>query len=854
MIPENQLKNYATTAWAPGLASNGTANPIWVTPTKGATVYVKYSGSVIAGTTGSISPCGLRYDIAYPLSELQSQRIGINGGNGGMSIYTCDGTPIAAVYVEDASIAATGGTGTLDVGFTLDPQCVDFAIFANDDTSQTYPNVPVIIKVLDNDIGRTAPNTLTIVSQPSNGTVVTNPDGTVTYTPNPGFSGVDTFNYNICNSDRSLCSTAVVTVSVGCLDLELKHVLTGKIFNDTNKNGIYENGEGGVAHTVNLYLDTNENGILDPGESTPAQSVTTDNTGAYVFERPTPTPVVQASHDFSTASYAGGTGWSTNWTETGDGTTSPTAGNIQIVAGELRFTGDTAVSISRSVTAPVNNAQLSFSFKTANLDGLPSEKLEIEVARTAAGTYLSLGTLSSITGFTNGTKVYNIPPAAVGAGMTIRFRSSGINGDFFYIDNVTIQSIPTVKYIVQMAEPLPANTMQTLPVLPQKGYALGLSGYGTTCNNNFGLYLCTTGGTTPSVNSSVSNLCPVATVNLNTQAYTGAIPVGTTLVWFTNPDHTGTAYATPTAATAGTYYAFYHNAIGDCYSPASVAVTVTINPCEPCTSADLVSVNLNTGFSVPAAPPGSVKEWHTSATPSASTLISSGTVMATSTPTNYWVFYHDTTNNCYSPGTKVVVVSNACCNYPTVDLTALSQSSAPAGAQLVWYYTNNHAGNRVNNPTAVGSGTYFPFFFDPANNCYSPAGTPVLVALDEDCDTAVCYKPGATTGGDTLDTKVGISALGRAGVEQGDNWPMARKGGHIALESKTKAFVPNRVAFSDADNNPATPDVPVGISEANFVEGMMVYDTTNKCLKIYTLKDGDAAMAWHCMTTQACPD
>lgn len=109
-------------------------------------------------------------------------------------------------------------------------------------------------------------------------------------------------------------------------------------------------------------------------------------------------------------------------------------------------------------------------------------------------------------------------------------------------------------------------------------------------------------------------------------------------------------------------------------------------------------------------------------------------------------------------------------------------------------------------------------------------------------------------GGAILDTKVGISALGRAGAEDRDNWPMTRKGGHIALESKTKAFVPNRVAFSDVDKNAATPDVPVGISETNFVEGMMVYDTTNKCLKIYTLKEGDSAMAWHCFTTPACPD
>lgn len=112
--------------------------------------------------------------------------------------------------------------------------------------------------------------------------------------------------------------------------------------------------------------------------------------------------------------------------------------------------------------------------------------------------------------------------------------------------------------------------------------------------------------------------------------------------------------------------------------------------------------------------------------------------------------------------------------------------------------------------------------------------------------SSFCYKPGITAG-TALDTKVGISSLGRAGATDADNWPMIRKGGHIALEAKTKAFVPNRVAF-DASGN------PVGIVAANFVEGMVVYDTTNKCLKMYTSKDNGVSFGWYCITTQTCPD
>jgi len=118
----------------------------------------------------------------------------------------------------------------------------------------------------------------------------------------------------------------------------------------------------------------------------------------------------------------------------------------------------------------------------------------------------------------------------------------------------------------------------------------------------------------------------------------------------------------------------------------------------------------------------------------------------------------------------------------------------------------------------------------------------------------VCYKPGLTTGADTLDTKAGITSLSRAGADNADNWPMVRKAGWLALESKTKGFVPNRVAFEDADNDSVTPDTPVGIPATNFVEGMMVYDTTNKCLKMYTSVDEGITFGWYCISSQTCPD
>lgn len=82
----------------------------------------------------------------------------------------------------------------------------------------------------------------------------------------------------------------------------------------------------------------------------------------------------------------------------------------------------------------------------------------------------------------------------------------------------------------------------------------------------------------PPTNTMVSNSCPASTVNLNTQAHTGTIPSGASLMWFTNNTHTGTALSgtAVTQAGAGTYYAFYYDSTNICWSPASDAVTVTI--------------------------------------------------------------------------------------------------------------------------------------------------------------------------------------------------------------------------------------------------------------------------------------
>lgn len=83
------------------------------------------------------------------------------------------------------------------------------------DSTSTAPGTPVVISVRNNDSDpNNDPLTITNVTQPANGTAVINPDGTVTYTPNSGFIGTDTFTYTISDG-RGGTATATVTVFVG---------------------------------------------------------------------------------------------------------------------------------------------------------------------------------------------------------------------------------------------------------------------------------------------------------------------------------------------------------------------------------------------------------------------------------------------------------------------------------------------------------------------------------------------------------------------------------------------------------------------------------------------------------------
>jgi|GEM_PF-1963174 uncharacterized repeat protein (TIGR01451 family) len=103
----------------------------------------------------------------------------------------------------------------LHVGLTRIPSA-NHPPTAADDTVSIDEDTPVTIDVAANDVdvdGNLDPTTATVISDPSDGIVVNNGDGTFTDTPNENFFGTDSFAYEICDTE-GVCDNAMVFINV----------------------------------------------------------------------------------------------------------------------------------------------------------------------------------------------------------------------------------------------------------------------------------------------------------------------------------------------------------------------------------------------------------------------------------------------------------------------------------------------------------------------------------------------------------------------------------------------------------------------------------------------------------------
>ncbi|MEZ0484675.1 Ig-like domain-containing protein [Fibrella aquatica] len=142
----------------------------------------------------------------------------------GTYIYTppTDFTGVATFCYATTNTAGLSASTCVTINVNPTPVSGNNRPIANNDATKTTNGVPVVVAVLGNDTDPDSATSLngqlnnpTLISQPSVGTAVVNANGTVTYTPPVGFTGVVTFPYQVCDkATPALCTTAVVSVDV----------------------------------------------------------------------------------------------------------------------------------------------------------------------------------------------------------------------------------------------------------------------------------------------------------------------------------------------------------------------------------------------------------------------------------------------------------------------------------------------------------------------------------------------------------------------------------------------------------------------------------------------------------------
>jgi hypothetical protein len=266
-------------------------------------------------------------------------------------------------------------------------------------------------------------------------------------------------------------------------------------------------------------------------------------------------PLLTNAQTYNLITGAGGTTAGTIWNRTATGTNSSGCDGKTINLGPAGGTGTGSYTANFTGGTPVHLIAVA-------LDGIDLQTtLYDEVEISINGSILTL----SPHNFTcQGTGcINNALFSPVCSGVSI-YNLQIVNNR---IQGATVISGNAAKGVYRIYSAVPITSISI------KNYTNNSSG-GTAV----GLYLPTGTCTVVPVLSAttVSNVCPSPTVNLNSLV-TSTAPSGSTLVWYTDIAHT-TVYSTPTTASSGTYYAFYDNTASNCYSP-GIPVTVVTNIC-----------------------------------------------------------------------------------------------------------------------------------------------------------------------------------------------------------------------------------------------------------------------------------
>ena len=211
----------------------------------------------------------------------------------GVVTYTPN-ADFAAADTFDYTIADNDGAVSNTATVTVTVANVADAPVAVDDTAQTDEGVAVDIVLPANDTdadGDLDANTVVITTAPTDGTLtIPTPLGSVTYTPDAGFTGIDTLQYTIEDALNARSDTATVTITVlplngapGAVDDTVDTNENTDVVIDILTNDAFDAAASPQPGTVDITLVVNGATSLDTDTGLVTFTPTTDFSGIGSF-------------------------------------------------------------------------------------------------------------------------------------------------------------------------------------------------------------------------------------------------------------------------------------------------------------------------------------------------------------------------------------------------------------------------------------------------------------------------------------------------------------------------------------------------------------------------------------------
>ncbi|MCU1448853.1 MAG: thrombospondin, partial [Acidimicrobiales bacterium] len=230
-LPQSATSNAVSTENVSGanLAITKTAAPLVVQAggTVTYTITLTNSGNLAGAVTSVVDhlPAGFSYSSGSTTGTLGAGEPSVSGQDVTWSGAFSVPASASRTLVFDTSASATPGnaSNTVDVSgsnFTSTSTGSTATVHVNGppvvnpDTASVPEDGQVTVSPLTNDSDPDGDAlSVSTITQPSHGTAVLNPNGTVTYTPAPNYNGPDSFTVTVCDTNGA-CASSPVDVTV----------------------------------------------------------------------------------------------------------------------------------------------------------------------------------------------------------------------------------------------------------------------------------------------------------------------------------------------------------------------------------------------------------------------------------------------------------------------------------------------------------------------------------------------------------------------------------------------------------------------------------------------------------------